>query len=130
MDFAVLLSFILSFLNSGVGQLKLINKHIQSENKFMSASNINVNRNSARLICRPCEATFNTFHWLNWTPLDNWYALKIRSRNSEIEQRFSSNVSGIDVLLMVAYRERLNGIKRTAYITVQHFRTKCFLRQK
>ena len=30
----MLVCFILSFLNSGVGQLKLKNKHIQSENKF------------------------------------------------------------------------------------------------
>ena len=43
-------------------------------------------------------ATNNTFHWLNWTPLVNWYALKIRPRNSEIEQHFSSNVSWTDVL--------------------------------
>ena len=82
-------------------------------------------------------ATYNIFHWLNWTPLVHWYALKIRPDNSEIEQNFSSNVSWIDVLcpsltfsFIVAYRERLNGVTRTAYITVQHFRTKWFLRQK
>ena len=74
-----------------------------------------------------------TFHWLNWTPLVNWYALKIRPRNSEIEQHVSSNVSWIDVLcpwlifwLIVAYRERLNGVTRTANITVQLFEPSFF----
>ena len=55
-------------------------------------------------------ATNHTFHWWNWTPLVNWYALKIRPQNSEIEYYYSSNVSWKDVLcpwltfwLIVAY---------------------------
>ena len=114
------------------------NKNIQSENKFiLSANNINliISRTTAIVRVRFVDpwAANNTFHWLNWTPLVNWYALKIRPRNSEIEQRFWSNVSWIYVLcpwlifwLIVAYRERLNGVTRTDNITVQHFWTKCF----
>ena len=104
---------------------------------YMSANNIDVIISGTTAIVRvrfvDPWATNNTFHWLNWTPLVNWYALKIRPRNSEIEQHFSSNVAWIDVLcpwlifwLIVAYRELLNGVTRTAYITEQYFRTKCF----
>ena len=96
----------------------------------------NLKTNLCRVRVAPL-ATNSTLHWLNWTPLINWYALKIRPGNSEIEQHFLSNASWIDVLCPglifwsnVACRERLNGETMTAYITVQHFRTKCFLRQK
>ena len=103
----------------------------------MSANNINVIISGTTAIVRVRVvdpwATNNTFNWLNWTSLVNWYALKFQPRNSEIKQHFSSNVSWIDVLcpwlifwLIAAYRERLNGVTRTAYITVQHFRTKLF----
>ena len=103
----------------------------------MSASNINVIISGTTAVVRvrfvDPWATNNISHWLNWTPLVNWYALEIRPQNSEIEQHVSSNVIWIDVLcpwlifwLIVAYRERLNGVTRTANITVQHFRTKCF----
>ena len=104
---------------------------------YMSANNINViiSGTTAIVWVRFVDpwATNNTFHWFNWTPLVNWYALKIWPQNSKIEQHFSSNVSWTDVLctwhifrLIVAYREHLNGVTRTAYITVQHFQTKCF----
>ena len=107
---------------------------------YLSANNINVLISGTTAIVRvrfvDPWATDNTFHWLNWTPLVNWYILKIRPRNSEMTEHFSSNVSWISVLcswlifwLIVAYRGRLNSVKRTAYITVQHFRNKCFLRQ-
>ena len=103
---------------------------------YLSANNVNVILSGPTAIVQVWFvdpwATNNTFHWLNWTPLVNWYALKIPSRNSEIEH-FSSNVSWIDVLcswpiiwLIVAYWERLNGITKTACVTVQHFRTECF----
>ena len=72
---------------------------MESENKFMSANNINViiSGTTVTAIVRvrfvDPWATNNTFHWLNWTPLVNWYALKIRSRNPEIEQQhFSSTL--------------------------------------
>ena len=117
--------------------------NIQSENKFMSADNINliISGTTVTAIVRvrsvDPSATNNIFHWLIWTPLVNWYAFKISSRSSEIEQHFSSDVSWIDFLcqghklwLIVADRGRLNGITRTAYTMVQHFWTKCFLMTK
>ena len=115
--------------------------HTMWKQIYMSASNINVIISGTTAIVRirfvDPWTTNDTFNWLNWTPLVNWYTLKIRPRNSEIEQHFSSNFSWIDVLcpwlifgLIVAYRERLNGITKTAYITVQHLRTKYFLRHK
>ena len=63
----------------------------------MSASNINVIISGTTAVVRvqvvdPWTAN-NIFHWLNWTLLVNWYALKIRPQNSEIAQQFSSNVS-------------------------------------
>ena len=107
---------------------------------YLSANNINMIISTIAIVrVRFVDpwATNNTFHWLNWTPLVNWHTLKIRPRTSEIEQHFSSNVSWRDILcpwlifwLIVAYQECLNGVTRTAYITIQHFRTKCFLRQK
>ena len=108
---------------------------------YMSANNFNViiSEITATMRVRFVDpwTTNNTFHWLNWTPLVNWYALKIRFRTSETEQHFASNVSRIDILcpwpipwLIVAYREGLNGVTRTAYITVQQFRIKYFLWQK
>ena len=103
----------------------------------MLANNINMIISGTTAIVRDRFvypwATNNTFLWLNWTPLVSWYALKIRPWNSEIEQHFSYHVSWIDVLcpwlifwLIVAYRERLNGITGSANITIQHFRTTCF----
>ena len=104
---------------------------------YMSANNINVLISGTTAIVRvrfvDPWATNNTYRWLNWTLLVNWHALKIRPRNSEIEQYFSSNINWIDVLcpwlifwLIVAYREHLKGVTMTAYITVQHFRTKYY----
>ena len=62
----------------------------------MSASNINVIISGTTAVVRvrfvDPWATNNTSHWLNWTPLVNWYALEIRPQNSEIEQHVSSNV--------------------------------------
>ena len=95
---------------------------------YISANNINVIISGTTAIVRVWFvdpwASDNTSHWLNWTPLVRRYALKIRSQNSEIEQHFSSNASWIDVLcpwpifwLIVAYRERLNGVTRTALIS-------------
>ena len=96
---------------------------------YMSASNINMIISGTTAIVRVQVVdpwtTNNTSHWLNWTPLVNWYALKIRPQNLEIAQQFSSNVSWIDVLcpwlifwLIVAYREHLNGVRRTANISI------------
>ena len=96
---------------------------------YMSAKNINVIISGTTAIVRvrfvDPWTTNNPFHWLNRPPLVSWYALKIRSRNSEIEQHFSSNVSWIEVLcpwpifwLIVAYRERLNGVIRTAQYSI------------
>ena len=63
---------------------------------YLSASNINgiISRTTAIVRVRFVDpwATNNTFHWLNWTPLVNWYASKIRPQNSKIEH-FSSNFS-------------------------------------
>ena len=60
---------------------------------YMSANNINVIISGTTAIVQVWFvdpwATNNTFHWLNWTPLVNWYAFKIRPRNLEIEH-FSS----------------------------------------
>ena len=56
---------------------------MQSENKFISANNINViiseTAVTAKVRVRFVDpwATDNTFHRLNWTQLVNWYALKI-----------------------------------------------------
>ena len=70
--------------------------HTNRKQIYMSANNINVIISGTIAIVRvrfvDPLATNNTFHWLNWTPLFNWHALKIRPRNSEIEQHFSSNV--------------------------------------
>ena len=59
---------------------------------YLSANNINEIISGTTVIVRDWFvdpwATTNTFHWLNWTPLVNWYALKIRPRNSEMEQHF------------------------------------------
>ena len=68
--------------------------HIIWKQIYISASNINVIISGTTAIVRvqfvDLWATNNTFHqWLNWTPRVNWYALKIRPRNSEIEQHFS-----------------------------------------
>ena len=90
----MLLCFILSFLNSGGAQLKLKYKHIQM---YMSVNNINMIISETTAIVRvrfvDHWATNNIFHWLNWTPLVNWYALKIRPRKSGKEQNYSSKVS-------------------------------------
>ena len=63
----------------------------------MSVNNINVIISGTIAIVRVLFAdpwaNNNTFHWLNWTLLVNWYALKIRPRDSEIEQHVSSNIS-------------------------------------
>ena len=63
---------------------------------YMSASNINVIISGTTAVVQVWVvnpwATNNTSHWLNWTPLVNWYTLKIWPQNSEIEQHFSSNV--------------------------------------
>ena len=87
-----MLYFILSFLHSGVYWTV---ETLQSENKFMSANNINVIISGTTAIIRVRFAPWatNTFHWLNWTPLVNWYALKIRPRNSEIEHFFIKRYS-------------------------------------
>ena len=81
MAFAVLLCFILSFLNLGVYWPV---ETTQSENKFMSANNINViisgTAATVRVRFAPW-ATNNTLHWLNWAPPVSWYALKIQPRN-------------------------------------------------
>ena len=132
--FTVLLCFILSFLNWDVNWTV---ETWQSENKFMSANNIISGTTAIVRVRFAPWATNNTLHWLNWTPPVNCYALKVWPRNLEIEQHFLSNVSWMDVLcpglifwLNVAYWERLNGVTMTAYITVQHFRTKCFFAAK
>ena len=104
---------------------------------YMSANNINVIISGTTAIVRvwviDAWGTNSSFLWLNWTPLVNWYALKIQHRNSEIEQHFSSTVSWTDILcswlifwLIVAYRDCLNGVTLTAYIKVQHFRIEYF----
>ena len=69
---------------------------------YMSANNINVIISGTTAIVWVwfvgTRATNNTFHWLNWMPLVNWYDLKISPRSSEIEQQFPWNVIWIDVL--------------------------------
>ena len=61
----------------------------------MSTSNIHVIISGTTAIVRvqlvDPWATNNTFNGLNWTSLVNWYALKIRPRNSKIEQQFQLN---------------------------------------
>ena len=79
---------------------------------YMSANNIiNVIISGTTAIVRvrfvDSWATNNTFHWLNWTPLVNWYTLKIRSQNSETEQYFSPNICWIDVLCHDLYSDWL-----------------------
>ena len=58
---------------------------------YMSVNNINVITSGTIAIVRVLFAdpwaNNNTFHWLNW------YALKIRPRDSEIEQHVSLNIS-------------------------------------
>ena len=91
--FHCVLCFIFSFLNWDVNWTV---ETLQSENKFMSASNINViiSRTTAIVQVQFAPwATNNTLHWLNLTPMVNWYTLKIRAHNSEIEQHLLSNLS-------------------------------------
>ena len=82
------LCFILSFLNSAVNWTV---ETLQSENKFMSANNINAIISGTTAIVRVRFgpwATNNTLHWLNWKLLVNLYVLKIRPRMWEIVQHF------------------------------------------
>ena len=130
-EFTVLLCFILSFLYWGLGQLT----HTIWKQIYMSANNINVIISGTTAIVRvrfvDLWATNITFHWLNWTPL----VISMPWRfGPEVRKGDNSwiyiSCPWLIFWLIVAYRERLNGEARTAYIKVQHFRTKCFLRQK
>ena len=90
-EFTMLLSFILYFLYSGVFGCWTVETEKQTQTiwkqMYLSANNINMIISGQTAIVRvwfvdPWTSN-NTFHWLNWTPLVNLYALKITSRNSE-----------------------------------------------